>query len=125
MTRWILVAAVAFGMAGVATLPACAAESTTAKAADKAAEVEVKIKLEDCPKAVQDTIKKEMGAGVLKEVEKETEDGKTTYSADVTIDGKAYEVKVGEDGTLLKKKLDTGKDEGEKGEHKGEHEDKD
>jgi len=74
---------------------------------------EVKVKLEDCPKAVQETIKKEVGSGTIEEIEKKTKDGKTVYEADATIDGKKYEIKVAEDGTLISKELDDDKDDGE------------
>jgi hypothetical protein len=42
----------------------------------------------------------------INEVEKEIEDETTTYEADVTIDGKEYEITVGEDGTLIEKSLE-------------------
>src|SRR5688500_7759193 len=62
------------------------------------------VKLEDCPKAVQDTIRKAAAGGKIEEVEKETENGKTVYEAEVVIDGDEYEVKVADDGKLLSKK---------------------
>jgi hypothetical protein len=56
---------------------------------EKVEETETTIPLADCPKVVQDTISKEADGGNIKEIEKETEQGKTTFSADVTIGGKA------------------------------------
>jgi uncharacterized membrane protein YkoI len=64
------------------------------------------IKLSDCPAAVQKTFQREANGAKIEEVEKETEDGDTIYEAEVTIDGKEYEITVAEDGTLLQKALD-------------------
>ena len=72
---------------------------------------EEKVKLEDCPKAVQDTIKKAAAGGKIEEIEKETENGKAVYEADVVIDGDEYEVKVAEDGKLLSKKQENEDDD--------------
>jgi len=74
-------------------------------------ENEVKVALADCPAPVQATLKKEAGGGTISDVEKETEHGKTIYEADAMIDGKNYEIKVAEDGSLIGKKLDEEKDE--------------
>ena len=67
---------------------------------------EVKLQLADCPAAVQKTFEREAQGAKIEEVEKENEDGKTVYEADVQIHGNEYEVAVAEDGTLLEKKLD-------------------
>ena len=72
---------------------------------------EQKVKLEDCPQAVQDTIKKAAAGGKIEEIEKETENGKAVYEADVVIDGDEYEVKVAEDGKLLSKKQENDDDD--------------
>ena len=69
-------------------------------------------------KAVQDTIKKAAGSGTVDEVEKEVEDGKTVYSADITVDGKKYDIEVSEDGKLLKKEAENDKDDDKKDEKK-------
>ena len=69
-------------------------------------EKEVKVRLEDCPKAVQKTLKRESQGGKIEEIVKETEDGKVVYEAEVEIDGKEYEIEVAEDGTLLSKVLE-------------------
>lgn len=79
---------------------------------------EVEVKLADCPEAVQKTLKRESTGGKIEEIEKETEDGKTVYEAEIVIDGKEYEVEVAEDGTLLSKVLegkadDDGDDDGD------------
>jgi uncharacterized membrane protein YkoI len=91
-------------------------------------ENEVKVPFEQTPAAVQATLQKESDGAAIKDVDKETDDGKTIYEADAMIGGKNYEIKVAEDGTLVKKSLDKEEDEkgekGEKGEEKeekGEH----
>jgi uncharacterized membrane protein YkoI len=76
------------------------------------------LKLSECPVAVQKTFQREANGAKIDEVEKEIEDGKTTYEADVTIDGKKYDITVAENGMLLEKALeeDEDADEGKKGE---------
>ena len=86
---------------------------------------EVKMSVDQMPAAVQTTIQKEAQGGAIAKGEKETEDGKTTYEADATINGKPYEIKVAEDGTLIEKKLEVKKEKGSKKEELGEHQDKD
>ena len=65
---------------------------------------ETKIKLEDCPAAVQKTIKDNANGGKIVEVEKEvSKDGVVSYEAEVkTADGKERDIVVGADGTLIK-----------------------
>ncbi len=76
-------------------------------------ENEVKVLLKDCPEAVQKTIKKEAGSGKIVEIEKEREHGKVIYEAEVVIDGKEYELTVGEDGTLIEKEEEGAEDDDE------------
>ncbi len=121
MKVWILAAVLTCGLAAPSLMPARAADTPGAKPAE-AGEVETKVKLADCPKAVQDTINKAAQGGTVGDVEKETENGKTTYEADVTINGKKFEVKVAEDGTLLKTKAEDNDKDGD--DDAGEHEDK-
>ncbi len=77
----------------------------------KDSEADVKVALAAVPPAVRATLEKEARGGKIGDVEKEIKKGKTVYSADVVIDGKEYDVAVGEDGALLQKELDSGKDE--------------
>jgi hypothetical protein len=109
--RCILAAVLSVGLAGAVTSPAMAGE--------KKDQQDVKIPMDQVPAAVKATITKEAKGGKIGDIDKETEKGKTVYSADVTIDGKAFEVKVAEDGTLISNKADDDKKEekGEKGEH--------
>lgn len=74
---------------------------------DDRGEREVRVRLQDCPQAVQDTIKKEAGNGKILEIEKETSrDGKVVYEAEIKIDGKIWEIEVAPDGKLLSKELE-------------------
>jgi putative PepSY-like beta-lactamase-inhibitor len=87
--------------------------TTIARAEDEKSEGnEVKVKWDDVPQAVKDTLNKETNNAKIDTVDKETADGKTVYEADAMLDGKNWEVKVAEDGTLVSKKED--KEEGEK-----------
>lgn len=64
---------------------------------------EEKVKLGDCPEAVQKTIKEKANGGTIVEVEKETKkDGTVVYEAEIKKDGKEIEVVVAADGTLIK-----------------------
>ena len=69
------------------------------------------LKLSECPDVVQMTLQREANGAKIDEVEKVIDDGETTYEADVTIDGKEYEITVAEDGTLLEKALEEDDDE--------------
>ena len=69
-------------------------------------EKEEKVTLDQCPAAVQATLKEQAKGGTIDEIEKETEDGKVIYEAEITKDGKTIEVEIAEDGTLLKTELD-------------------
>ncbi len=69
------------------------------------------IQLSDCPAAVQKALREEARGANIDAVSKETEDGETSYWADVVIGGKAYVIGVDEDGRLIDKSLDIGDDE--------------
>ena len=108
-SKWIVVLLATCGLIGCANL----------KAEDKKGEEkegdEVKISFAECPAPVKATLNKESGNAKIETVDKETDDGKTIYEADVTIDGQNYEIKVAEDGKLISKKVD--KEEGEEHEN--------
>ncbi len=117
MNRWIVTSTLAIGAFG------CAAGALGEGAAGKDEEKEVKVRIEDCPAAVRQTITREAAGGTVKGVESETEDGKTEYHADITIDGKDYEIEVGDDGALVSKKLDDDKEDGDNDEKEGKDDD--
>lgn len=60
------------------------------------------------PKAVQKTLTKHVGqGGKIDEIEKETENGKVVYSADVTkADGKMYDIVIGSGGRFIREEID-------------------
>jgi ABC-type glycerol-3-phosphate transport system substrate-binding protein len=66
-------------------------------------EQEVTVKWADVPEAVRKTFEKEAPGVKIEQVEKETEDGKTTYEAEVSIGGKDYEIEVAAEGKLVEK----------------------
>lgn len=76
---------------------------------------EEKVKLEDCPAAVQKTIKAKAGDGKVVEVEKETKkDGTVVYEAEIkTADGKEVEITVGADGKVIDVEDEDDDDDGE------------
>lgn len=101
---WLLVGIVAVGLiAGSAS-----AEEKKAK------KKEEKVTIDQVPEAVKKTILKEAGANKIKEIEKVTAVGKTTYEAEWIVGGKEIEIEVAEDGTLLGKK----EEDDEKGKEK-------
>lgn len=104
--HWILT-----GWASLAVLGGVAVAGVIAK--EKEEENEVTMAFKDLPAAVQKTIQREAMGAAIETVDKEKDGGKTIYEADAKIDGHNYEIKVGEDGLLLKKALD---DEDEKDE---------
>ncbi|HSV15838.1 MAG TPA: hypothetical protein VLI90_16365 [Tepidisphaeraceae bacterium] len=90
--------------------------------ADKEAEEgnEVKMKLDQVPPAVRDSLTREAGGAQVGDVDKESKDGRTVYETDAMINGTNYEIKVDEAGKLISKKIDNEADEkkGEKEEGK-------
>jgi len=113
--RSLMVAAMALGLAGTAAF--------VVRAEDKEKEEgkEQKVEFKSVPEAVQATLTAEAGGAAIATVDKEEDEGKVIYEADVLIKGKNYEIKVAADGTLISKKLDV--EENEKGK-KGEKEEK-
>ncbi len=64
------------------------------------------VSIDQLPAAVQSTILKEAAGGTIKEIDRETEDGKTIYEAEVIINAEEVEIQVAADGTLLGKKVE-------------------
>jgi hypothetical protein len=106
--KWIVPLCVALA------LTACASMKN-ARAEDKEKEEgnEVKVKIADVPEAVRKTLARESDNAKIDEVDKETDEGKTIYEADVKMNNHNYEIKVATDGTLISKKLDEGDEKGE------------
>jgi len=81
----------------------CKNEESEAKAED---DDEVVVAFNDLPAPVAATLVNEAGSGTIGKIEMEDEDGVTQYSADITKDGKKYEVKIAVDGRLIKAEAD-------------------
>lgn len=105
--RWLLAGAIALGLTSIGTVAIRAAD----KESDKEDAKEVKVTVDQLPAAVKATLTKEAGDGKIGDIDKENEDGKSQYEADVTVGDKEYEIKIAEDGTLLSKKLEKPEDE--------------
>jgi len=72
---------------------------------------EEQVTLDQVPQAVKATILAEAKGGTIKEIERETKNGKTVYEAEVVLDGKEVEIKVASDGTLLAKEVEDADDD--------------
>jgi uncharacterized membrane protein YkoI len=102
------------------TAVACSSNPQKEDQEEHEQKVELQITADQLPPPVKDTMQKEADGADLTQLEKETKGDKTHYEAHAAIDGKDYEIKVAEDGTLLKKSLETGEKHEEH-----EHQDKD
>ena len=80
------------------------------------------VAVKDLPQAVVDAVKAAYPAGVIKEAEKETEDGQTRYSVEVKVGDKVFDVKVSADGKTLKAE-DDGEKVGKDNEKEGDNND--
>jgi hypothetical protein len=76
---------------------------------------EEKIKLGDCPQAVQKTINDNANGGKIVEIEKETnKEGIVTYEAEVKkADGTVIEIEVAADGKLIEIETEDDEDDGD------------
>ena len=74
-------------------------------------ENEVKMRLDEVPPAVRETLTREAGGAPIDQVEREEEHGRTVYEADVKSGGKTWEITVDANGNLISRKED--KDEKE------------
>jgi uncharacterized membrane protein YkoI len=72
------------------------------------AQADEKLTLEQVPPKVKETIQSNVQTGKIKEIERKSEKDKpNVYEVEYTAtDGKNYELKIAEDGNLLKKKED-------------------
>lgn len=72
---------------------------------------EEEVTLDQVPAAVKATILKEAAGAEIKEVERETKDGKTIYEAEFLLDGAEIELEIAPDGTLLAREAEDEEDE--------------
>ena len=83
-------------------------------------EDEQKVEMKDLTADVQKTIQDHLAGGNVTRVVKESENGKTLYNADAQKpNGEKVEIKVAEDGKLIKAEGDE-KEVEQEGEHEGE-----
>ena len=69
-------------------------------------EKEEALMMEELPSVVKETVKIESAGAKIKELVLETEEGKTFYEVEFEKDGKEYEVKILEDGSVLKRETE-------------------
>ncbi len=62
---------------------------------------EVAVTMNDLPAAVRATLDRESAGGRVSEIERETKKGRTVYSADMVVNGVAWDIAIAEDGTVL------------------------
>jgi len=74
-----------------------------AEAPEPAETGEVKVKLDDTPAPVRQTIQRELAGAELEDIAKKQRDGKTIYETDIIKDGQKWEVVVADDGNLISK----------------------
>jgi len=86
-------------------------EGDAEEADDEDNEQEEQVSLADVPEAVKATILKEAAGTEIKEIEKEAEDGRTIYSAEVLINGQKVNFEIAPDGTLLGKEAENEDDD--------------
>lgn len=66
-----------------------------------AATADTPVKMADLPAAVQKTVKEQSAGGTIRGLSKETEHGKTTYEAELTINGHKKDLEIDADGKIL------------------------
>jgi hypothetical protein len=71
---------------------------------------EQKVAIDQVPPAVKATIEQESKGGVVKDIEKLRQDGKTVFGADIVMNGKEQETLIAEDGKVIKREA-KGKDD--------------
>lgn len=96
MNRLIALLATA-AVAASTTLVGCASMR------EEESENEVAVTINDVPAAVRASLEHESVGGKITEIERETKDGKTVYSADIELSGVTWDITVAEDGKVLSK----------------------
>lgn len=72
---------------------------------------EQEVTLDQVPAAVRATILNEAAGAEIKELERETENGRTIYEAEFLLNGAEVEIKIAPDGTLLAREIEDEDDE--------------
>ncbi len=86
------------------------------------AQQEKRISMDQVPETVRATLLSQ--GGTIEGIEMETENGRTIYEADVTVDGQKVEMKVAADGSLIGREVDDedNDEEGDNGDQESEDE---
>ena len=87
------------------------------RSSEEAAESgETKVRLDQTPPAVQQTIQRELVGGQLEDIALKKQNGKTIYETDIIRNGHKWEVNVAEDGQVVSKTQEekAGAEEGDK-----------
>jgi len=74
---------------------------------------EIKVRLEQTPAPVRQTIERELVGAQLEDIAKKEHDGKTIYETDIIRNGHKWEVVIGEDGKIISKIQEGGAEEKE------------
>jgi hypothetical protein len=90
---WIFTGMIAIGMCGCASSERHAAEAREAG--------ETKVRLDQTPAAVRQTIDRELVGAQLEDIARKERHGKIIYETDLIRNGHKWEVMVGEDGTII------------------------
>ncbi len=72
---------------------------------DDGGEDEEQISIDAVPKAVKAAILKHAKGAEIKEIERDSEDGKVVYEVEIILDGKEIDLKIAPDGRLLSKEV--------------------
>jgi uncharacterized membrane protein YkoI len=64
------------------------------------------VSLEELPAPVRETVDREVGSGIILEIERDYERDRSVYEVEYRLDGVKYELDVAEDGTLLRRHRD-------------------
>jgi len=72
---------------------------------------EVKVKIEQTPPPVQQTIKTELVGARLEDIARKQRDGKTVYETDIIKNGRKWEVVIAEDGHVVSRRQEGRADE--------------
>jgi|APFre7841882793_1041355.scaffolds.fasta_scaffold14571_2 uncharacterized membrane protein YkoI len=91
MNRFATIAAIA----SITTFVGCASMR------EEEGENEVTVTMNEVPAVVRASLEHESVGGKITEIERETKDGKTVYSADIELSGVTWDITVAEDGRVL------------------------
>jgi hypothetical protein len=113
MKRLAAMAAVSFGLAIIGGCENGGEDADVAIGAMSAdlSETDAPIALDECPLAVQETIKAHLDGGTITELERTTDHGEVLYEVDLRTDDGVVEFDVAEDGTFRGYELDDDDDD--------------